>query len=65
MGETAMKNYIEFIERNIRGAWVIRGILGRRWYEGYTKKEAIAKYNAEVEEKIVFNERKVRNDSQD
>ena len=54
----ASKGYIESIERNVRGAWVIYGILGRRWYEGYTRKEAIDKYNAEVERTMVFNKKR-------
>lgn len=54
------KDYIQLIERNVRGAWVIYGILGRRWYEGYTKKEAIAKYNEEVELTMFFNEKRIK-----
>ena len=35
---------IYFIERNIRGAWVVWGIDGIKQYYGYTKKEAKKKY---------------------
>ncbi len=36
------------VERNIYGAWVIRGVIGMRQYAGYTKKEALRRYKAEV-----------------
>lgn len=48
-----MKNDIFFVERNIRGAWVIYGRLGVRQYYYYTKQEAIEMYKAECR-KVLF-----------
>lgn len=45
-----MKLIINFVEKNIRGAWVIHGALGYKQYYYYTKKEAIAKYLQEYKE---------------
>lgn len=44
---------IFFIEKNVRGAWVIYGAAGIMQYYGYTKAQATAKYRAECD-KIVF-----------
>ncbi len=41
---------VEFIERNIHGAWVIYGVLGYRQYYDYTKTEAKRLYEKEAEE---------------
>ena len=38
---------IDFVERNIHGAWVIWGSIGIRQYYYYTKREAIRHYRAE------------------
>lgn len=38
------QNIIFFIEKNIRGAWVIYGLGGVKQYYGYTKTEAKKKY---------------------
>ena len=46
-------NCIDFIEKNIHGAWVIWGVLGIRQYYYYTKKEAIRKYKEEAKETIL------------
>lgn len=43
---------IDFIERNIRGAWVIYGSLGIRQYYYYTKKEAERLYRKEYKQSI-------------
>lgn len=43
----AMPACINFVEKNVRGAWVIYGKLGIRQYYGYTKKEAMREYRAE------------------
>lgn len=51
-----MKGYIFFIERNIRGAWVVCGRLGYRQYYGYTKKQAKEMYINECKKTIVDNE---------
>lgn len=37
---------IYFVERNIRGAWVVYGTDGIKQYYYCTKKEAIQKYKA-------------------
>lgn len=47
--------YIFFIERNIRGAWVIYGRIGVKQYYDYTKAEAIAKYKDECKKTIFDN----------
>ena len=41
---------VEFIERNINGAWVVYGVLGYRQYYDYTKAEAKRLYEREAEE---------------
>ena len=38
------RKIIDFVERNIHGAWVVWGDLGIRQYYGYTKKESMKKY---------------------
>ena len=52
---------INFIEKNIHGAWIISGQLGFRQYYGYTKAEAIAKYKAECDQKLLINQRRMKN----
>lgn len=49
-------NLIYFIERNIRGAWVIYGIAGIKQYYYYTKRQATNLYKQECE-KYFVNER--------
>lgn len=39
--------WIDFVEKNIHGAWVVWGVLGIRQYYGYTKAEAIRQYKKE------------------
>ena len=39
---------INFVERNIHGAWVVWGVLGIRQYYGYTKAEVIQMYKDEA-----------------
>lgn len=46
-----MRGSIYTVERNRYGMITIRGCIGMRSYIGYTKKEAVAKYRAEVLEK--------------
>ena len=53
---TLGKGYIDFVERNIHGAWVVWGYMGIRQYYGYTKAEAIRKYKDEVDSKYVFDD---------
>lgn len=43
-----MRGSIYTVERNRYGMITIRGCIGMRSYIGYTKKEAVAKYRAEV-----------------
>lgn len=52
-----MKHHIFFIERNIRGAWVIWGDIGIRQYYYYTKAEARRMYNEESERTVFYNKR--------
>lgn len=48
---------IYFAEKNVRGAWAVYGALGVRQYYGYTKREALKRYNDECT-KTVFTDRK-------
>lgn len=41
-------NPIFFIEKNIRGAWVVYGDIGVKKYCGYTKTQAKEKYRNEA-----------------
>ena len=43
-GEVKPKRIVWFIEKNIRGAWVVYGIEGIKQYYGYTKAQAKQKY---------------------
>ena len=48
-------NVIYFVEKNVRGAWVVWGVIGIRQYYCYTKKQAIEKYIEECKSKVFFN----------
>lgn len=48
---TRLPSSIGFIEKNAYGAYVVHGDIGTRRYMGYTKREAIARYNAEAKGK--------------
>lgn len=41
------RNTIDFVEKNVHGAWVIYGDIGIRHYYYYTKKEAMQRYRDE------------------
>lgn len=43
---------IWLVEKNIRGAWVIYGVIGIKQYYYYTKKDAICKYKQEIKESL-------------
>ena len=47
---------IYFVEKNVRGAWVIYGQIGVKQYYGYTKQEAVAKYKEECKRTVLKNE---------
>ena len=47
---------IEFMEKNIRGAWVVYGTIGIRQYYGYTKREARRLYAKECKKVVFVNE---------
>ena len=47
---------INFVSKNIRGAYVIGGIIGFRQYYGYTKREACQKYKQECKETLFINQ---------
>ena len=47
---------IEFVEMNVRGAWVVYGTIGIRQFYGYTKSEAIALYLSECKREVFVNE---------
>lgn len=42
------RSKISFMEKNRYGYWVVYGVIGIRQYLYYTKKEARARYMAEV-----------------
>ena len=44
-----MKGNVFLVEKNVHGAWVIYGRLGVKQYYGYSKKQAVERYNAECE----------------
>ena len=44
---------INFIEKNIHGAWVVHGVNGYKQYYYYTKAEAIKLYKNEAKEKVL------------
>ena len=50
-----MRNYIYFMEKNIRGAWVVYGVLGIRQYYYYTKAQAKKDYLKKCSNKIINN----------
>jgi len=50
MKELYKRNTIDFVEKNIRGAWVIYGEIGIKQYYYYTKAQAIKLYKEEVKE---------------
>lgn len=47
------RSTIDFVERNIRGAWVVWGVLGIRQYYYYTKAEAMRRYREEAKVKVL------------
>ncbi len=49
---------VHFVEKNVRGAWVVYGALGVRQYYGYTKEEALKRYNDECD-KTLFTDKKL------
>ena len=53
-----MRSCIHLVERNIRGAWVIYGLLGVRQYYYYTKREAMRLYREEFQNTTAINRRK-------
>ena len=50
-----MKGVVWFSERNVRGAWVVYGIDGRKQYYGYTKGQAEKQYKQDC--KTFVNEK--------
>ena len=50
MKELYKRNTIDFIEKNIRGSWVIYGEIGIKQYYYYTKAQAIKLYKEEVKQ---------------
>ena len=41
---------------NDRGAWVVNGAMGQKQYYGYTRKEAVNRYEDECKSRVFFNE---------
>ena len=52
-----MKSPVHFMEKNIRGAWVIYGMLGVRQYYYYTKAEARKRYIEEYNKTYFVNKK--------
>ena len=50
MSNPLKRSTIDFVEKNIHGAWVIYGELGIRQYYYYTKAQAIKLYRGEASE---------------
>lgn len=48
---------IDFVAKNVHGAWCVYGILGVRCYYGYTKKEAVERYQEEAKKNVFVNKR--------
>lgn len=48
---------INFVERNVHGAYVVYGIIGIRQYYGYPKKEAMRRYREEARASIIRERR--------
>ena len=42
-----MKGNVFLVEKNIRGAWVVYGAIGVKQYYGYSKSEAVRRYEEE------------------
>ncbi len=55
MPKIQRRGIIFFIERNIRGAWVVYGKEGIKQYYGYTKEQARQKYLDEA--RTIINEK--------
>lgn len=51
-----VKGIVWFVERNIRGAWVVYGIDGIKQYYGYSKAAAVRRYKADC--RVVVNQRR-------
>ncbi len=47
---------INYIEKNIRGAWVVSGEIGIRQYYDYTKAEATKRYREEAISTNFYNQ---------
>lgn len=48
MSNPLRRSTIDFVEKNIHGAWVVWGEIGIRQYYYYTKAQAIKLYREEV-----------------
>ena len=46
---------IDYVTRNIYGAWTICGLIGIRQYYFYTKREAMQKYRQECKEVLIVD----------
>ena len=52
-----LKSLIYFIEKNIRGAWVVWGVIGMRQYYYYTKAQAKQMYLDECNKTYFVNKK--------
>lgn len=53
-----LRGCIYYVDKNIRGAWVIYGDLGVRQYYGYTKRQSIERYQNDCRNIFVHEQRK-------
>ena len=52
-----LKSLIYFMEKNIRGAWVVWGVIGMRQYYYYTKSQAKQMYLDECSKTYFVNQK--------
>lgn len=56
-GDEKMKGPVYFMEKNIRGAWVVYGVIGIKQYYYYTKAQAKQLYIDEYNKTYFVNQK--------
>ena len=46
--KTVNRRYIDYIDRNVYGNYIVNGSIGKRIYSGYSQRDAIRLYNSEA-----------------
>ena len=54
---SVIKSLVYFMEKNIRGAWVVWGVIGMRQYYYYTKAQARQMYLSECSRTYFVNQK--------